>query len=63
MGANLDLANAITPPILTVVLVWISLLIGRLIQSGPLWWMLQAPKFLTGRERSMTTLKKRLISA
>lgn len=51
LQANLPLSNALVPPLMVVPIIWLSLLAGRWIRNGPLWWMLQAPPILTGKPR------------
>lgn len=49
LQSNLQLSNALLPPLMTVPIVVVTVWLGKLIRSGPLWWLLEAPPALVGR--------------
>ena len=54
LQSNLQLSNALLPPLMTVPIVVVTVWLGKLIRSGPFWWLLQAPPALVGRRPART---------
>ena len=48
LHANLDLSNALLPPLVTLPIVVATVWLGARIRSGPFRWLLEAPGALVG---------------
>ena len=48
LQSDLQISNALLPPLITVPVVLGTVWLGTRIRSGPLWWLMEAPKALVG---------------